>query len=158
MSLSLSVDLDETKGGTVFSTFDPDLPLIAARAAIEIELLRLGKSTDLSSIHDIASLTSLSSGIKGSPNLNRSLVDPVGGSVFARAFSSSLSTTPTRSLAQLEIASDSMAKELGEIGPDSLPSATQLTTIRDFCAALSRYSTVAQALVSGDSSQKPNRI
>ena len=158
MTLSLSVDLNESKGGTVFSTFDPDLPLLAAQAAIEVEMFRLGKSTRLSSVHNIASLTSISSGIKSSSNPNRSLVDPVGGSVFAKAFSSSLSSKPTTSLEQLEIASEEMARELGEIGPQSSSSSKQLTTIRDFCAALSRYSTVAQAFVSGESSQKPNRV
>lgn len=120
-----------------FRVSDPDLSFIAANAAIEIDDLINGDSSDLESVALLSQkLRNTVGDGSDSATGNKSFIDPVSSDIFSRAFF----TSHNFNISSI----DDLYKKVGELADElsSLDSADQNlpNVIRDFCVALSKYS------------------
>lgn len=129
-----------------FRALDPDLPLLAARAAAELDLLiQVGKGKQIKKVETDA-VQALSSRLAHfqafSPEKGqKSLYDPVSTDVFMKAYQETnkpVLKNITDLVAATHLLSDSLnkAKESQNNGSIS----DMLPVLRDFCIALSDYS------------------
>ena len=122
-------DTEET-----LSALDPDLPLIASRAAIELDTLIRNKATELSFTKRLASR--LSKSFKGTEDEPRPqfLVDPATATLVTRAFQQSQWTGTVRTVNDLFTEASKIAVSLEN--PRENSDRKTLEEARAFCAAL----------------------
>lgn len=117
--------------------YDPDLPLLASQAAIELERLRIGKPIGLCAVHRLSKrlAASFKKSNEGSPKHNP---DPSTVSLLSLTLNESKFQTPTN-LEELVSEASNIANNLQTSQPTT--SSMQIERTRDFCSALARCST-----------------
>ena len=115
---------------------DPDLPLLASEAAIDIDNLLAERSDDLSAIKRLAQCLkdSIEVGTPGSEP--RALMDPATLSVLGEAVSGTVNGGSLKKLEDLLVKASQIAGTLSSDTPMENPN--ELRQARDFCIALSR--------------------
>ena len=118
------------------SAQDPDLPLLASEAAIDIDNLLSERSKDLTAIKRLAEClhNSIETGTSGSQP--RALMDPATLSVLGEAVSGTLNGGPLKKLEDLLVKASKIAGTLSSDTPMENPD--ELRQAQDFCIALSR--------------------
>ena len=127
--------MPELKTDEILRALDPDLPLLASQAAIELDTLIRKKTTKLSATRRLASLLSKSfEGAQKGPQ-HHSLVDPATVTLVSRAFLQSHSGgPPVRTVNDLVREASKVAVSLKNTHPDA--GQKSLEKARGFCAAL----------------------
>jgi hypothetical protein len=114
---------------------DPNLPLLASQAAIELDNLILSKSTELSATRQLGTLLSKSFGVEqGVPSIH-SLSDPGTMTVVSRALLSSITGAQVRTVSDLAREAAQVAVKLRDTGVTA--DRESLEFARAFCVALS---------------------
>ena len=112
---------------------DPDLPFLAARAAVELDNLILNQPTSLDSVKQIASLlqgsTTLAAGGQRKSLMDPATVDLVGRAIIAQG-------DQVMTITALAEVAARIADELASTEQD--PKRNLLEKMRTFCVALSR--------------------
>ena len=155
--LQLQIDHNPTPG-TAFLAFNPQIPIIAARAAVEVERYRRNKSSTTNYLEQ------LSSALAGQKNLKASLEgkklsDPFGATVLVNAYRSSQEGEPGESRsAAIKEAIEWFTSELHKFSDnkESL-SDESLVNIRKFCVSLSDFSASSRKVITGEQSKASHR-
>lgn len=135
--------------GTAFLAFNSKVPLVAAKAAVEIERYRNDKAADLSSALELSRIVTEKIGPSASQSPSpKRLHDPLGTGVLTRAYNSSNQAEPGQNLQNSLRATLDVAAQLSSISP-SLTDA-QLLRLRDFCISLAEMCQMNSKLVSED--------
>ncbi len=116
---------------------DPDLPILASEAAIDIDNLLANQTESTDAIRKLSAQMKNSIQIDPTSNAPRSLMDPATLSILGRIIAKS-SRTPKTSMRIDQLLSEAVGiAEL--LGQDDLPKDRgELEKARDFCIALSR--------------------
>jgi len=114
---------------------DPDLPLLATEAAIDIENLLASRSHDLTAIRRLADRLNNSIDLSTTNLQPRSLMDPATLSVLGEAIAVTTNGGTLQKLEELIEETAYIAKTLTSAKPENIE---ELTKARDFCVALSR--------------------
>lgn len=113
---------------------DPNLPLLASQAAIELDALLCNVGTEPRAIKKLALwLTSSFQGLPEGPEHNF-LVDPPTESLLTRAFQQAQWAIPVRTVTDLSAEASKLANSLRDINADS--DHNKMVVARAFCAAL----------------------
>lgn len=131
----------ERESNQILEALQEDLPSLACDAAIELDNLRRGHSTQLRAIRQLAakvqnSMTEIQDA--ASPS---SLFNPTAAVVMSGAISDSQGTQPIRGLDELMGATRKVKDQLDKLLKTSPPSsvdAVELREIQGFCLALSK--------------------
>ncbi len=117
---------------------DPDLPMLASQAAIELDNIRLGRSDETPAVDRLRGL--LENSIESDPSApgHRALIDSTTVTLIERALSDSYQTAP-KTLDELLQKACEVADNL------KTPVATQIERVRAFCVALSRCASYYQS-------------
>lgn len=116
--------------------YDPDLPMLAAQAAIELDSLRRGKPIGLSTVNEIANrlLTSFDS---TGDNGKRAAVDSSTFAIVGQALDSAEWSGRLKTTQQLVSEAGQIAKAMNDVTESANPE--MIEKIRNFCVALSKY-------------------
>lgn len=129
----ISTSMGEQK--EILRAWDTDLPLLSAKAAIELERYANGASVELSSVRRLAEL--IKNSIQREPNTApRSLMDPSTIVVFGSAISRTRTWPETITMNDLLQEALRIASTLSDPSKDLHNE--EITQTRDFCIALSR--------------------
>lgn len=139
---------------------DPDLPILAARAAMQLDsaisVVRSGKFRSLrtDAIDQLAKLLSnMSSAIAGESGdlASRSLMDPLTANIVSRAYSDASKANLT-SLGQLKSAAEKLSEMLKKASSQQQGNdpVAALVLLRDFCVNLSEYAASKRQLAYGE--------
>jgi hypothetical protein len=125
---------------------DPELPRLAASAALEVDLLINNPTGEVSfkalkRLFDRLPETPLSD---SSDKVALGLIDPLSQDLYRKALARSLSdNVKTQSLVELKRATDALIQTRGE-REEVKNQTVHLTDIRDFCLALSNYAAASR--------------
>lgn len=136
-------------GQARFRVLDPELPILAARAAIQFDRIIAGRPIVPGGTDDIKKLAGLFStpGYENAAgNQLKSMIDPVSVDVFTRAYSQSIGAK-LQSWNDLKNALQKVVELLNKKEVDN--SKEQLNALRDFCIHLSDYSASQRFAVMG---------
>jgi predicted PP-loop superfamily ATPase len=117
---------------------DADLPILAARAAIEIDNVRLNKPVELNAVKAL-SMRLANTFEKNGGDKNRAVLDSSTAAIVTRAFGSAAWPHAVTSTDQLLRETRALAKKMDQLTPD--PKQQGLETLRNFFVALSRCAT-----------------
>ena len=145
--------------GDELRALDPDLPMLAARAAMQLDLAigaaRRGESTKLirtDALDKLAELvTSVSTSILGNAE-TRALMDPLTVSIVSRAYSDA-SDAPLKSWKDLDEAAKKLTELFSGLSNEKRNSTDPikgLQLLRDFCVKLSEYAASKRQLAYGE--------
>ena len=122
----------------ILSALDPDLPLLASQAAIELDNFIRSKGTEFSATKRLALLLSRSfETMQGLP-AHSSLADPATVSLVSRAFHIAQWAGPVRTVNELASEAWKVATKLENTSIEADPGS--LKGVRAFCAALAECS------------------
>jgi hypothetical protein len=144
-----------------FRALDPRLPALAATAAVQLDNLLLrqkGVTTapaELDAVEDLARLlkAALVSGQSGDV---RALMDPITTSVFTSAYKESHQGAQLQSLEDLSTVASQLLSEFLSV-ESAQQSEKLLSSMRDFCIALSNFAASKQESVYGGRQQHPHK-
>jgi len=138
----------------ILGALDADLPLLATRAAIELDRLLAGEDIGLESVTTLADLLAGSAEAQpGQPA--RSVMDPATITVMNRVISDYYEKP--QSLAELAQRSLDIAKSFPTTHSSS-PEKSKLENLRQFCIALSMYAASYRQSLFGSGVKHPFRI
>ena len=143
------------KGG--FRALDPDLPLLAARAAVQLDRLIIKGSTGNEPMDALKELSAMLSGVRMKAQgggCEKELLDPFSVTILNRALVKSSPEQPIKSESDFIEATQTLAKSLDTPSDNSLD---VLKNIRNFCIHLSNYSS-AQRQIAFSGNPKPSYI
>jgi hypothetical protein len=129
---------------TLFQSLDPDLPSIAALAAAEIDALIRRQQTSIENVGRLAVVLSQWFGQSGKPMEARRLLDPVSTTMFAKTIMDSHKTS-FQSYNDLADITSNLAQQMNHIA--EVESDSLLSTMKDFCLALSRYALASKGRI-----------
>ena len=134
--------------GSVFCATDREIPFLAAQAALELDLLAKQIGTSLEHVRRLADLFS------GKEQPVAEYYDPVTSGVVSSALYTYFESN-VESLAEL----DTRNREIGNILSKAAQgdAETPLDRLRDFCLAISQFSSASQSNVYGDRERHPFR-
>lgn len=116
--------------------YDPDLPMLAAQAAIELDSLRRGKRIGLSTVNEISDR--LKGSLEGSPgNGKRAVLDSSTFAIVGPALDTSEWSGRVTTTDQLITGAGDIADAMNKL--DEKAETAQIEKIRNFCVALSKY-------------------
>lgn len=160
MTASATEKTDERRTG--LRALDPDLPIVAARAAMQLDSViataRHGKAIEGARTDAIEQLSSMMSNIstaiagESGDLASRSLVDPLTATMVSRAYKDA-SHKDLKSLNDLSAAADKLSEMFRKAsssenqGQDPYEA---LVLLRDFCVKLSEYAASKRQLAYGD--------
>jgi hypothetical protein len=123
---------------------DPDLPFLAAQAAVEIDNLLLGRDSTLDAVHALGELLKKSTEEIAGETGRKTLMDPPTVSVVSDALSATRSDH-VRTLGEFAAEAWKVANELHEAKPNQ--TREKLERARLFCVTLSQMVTSYQQSV-----------
>lgn len=134
--------------GDVFRATDREIPFLAAQAALELDLLAKRKATSLQNVQRLADLFA---------DANKPVTeyyDPVTSGVVNRALCTYFAPD-VESLTDF----DTRNREIGEILSKAAQgdAGTLVDRLRDFCLAISQFSSASQSNVHGNRERHPFR-
>lgn len=136
----------------MFRALDPELPLLAARAAMQIDnliVLRASgediRNAPIDAFRRLSGLISHVGEVRGRTTHVRSLMDPVTARVFSQAYSDA-SNQSLKSWQELSVAARKLSVLFGK-GTDNSPEHLEL--MRDFCVKLSNLSASQRQMTYG---------
>jgi len=132
----MSPSLTSPKNGNVLRVLDPDLPFLAAEAAVDIDNLLSSRSEDLTAIRRLAEQLKNSLKLRPLGEQPRSLMDPATLTVLGEAMLKVLHPFPPSKFEDLLSEASKIAEELSNAEPTSNPK--EMQKARNFCLALSR--------------------
>lgn len=144
-----------------FRALDPQLPLLAAKAAVQLDNIRLWLDRRLSEPPRrdavIALVERLTGTLQDARRNARTLFDPITERVFSSALAQSCHGQQPAGNDEFDAAANSLAGLIRrlEVGEEILPQ--ELATWRDFCIALSTLSASKQQSVYGTRPYQPHR-
>jgi hypothetical protein len=152
-----SVRSHQAPGGEL-QVLDPDLPLIAARAALQLDVflagLRNGTEVGRGRVDAIQSLSRMVSSLTGGQAEGgmRNLVDPITADVLSRAYTEAAHSAPLSTWQQLEQAIHDLAAKLSQVGMGTTKEnqVQALVVLRDFCLRLSEYAANKRQIAYGE--------
>ncbi len=136
---------------------DPDLPIIAARAAMQLDLVigSIQHNEQLGQLRTdaIKQLATMISNLNGNAAGGlKCLVDPLTANLLSKAYSDA-SRAQLNSLQELEGAMKKLGQMLVEASTQEVPQqdpVRALTLVRDFCVKLSEYAASKRQLAYGE--------
>jgi hypothetical protein len=148
---------NQPQGGEL-QVLDPELPLIAARAALQLDVflaaLRTGTSVAHGRVDAIESLSRMVSSLTGGQAAGgvHALVDPMTADVLSRAYTDAAHSAPLSTWQQLEQAIHDLAGKLAQVGVGSTrdDQVQALVVLRDFCLRLSEYAANKRQIAYGE--------
>jgi len=116
--------------------YDPDLPMLAAQAAIELDSLRRGKPIGLTTVNEIENRlrNSLESSAE---NGKRAVLDSSTFAIVGQALDTTEWSGRLKTTEQLINGTGEIADAMHELNENA--KSEQLEKIRNFCVALSKY-------------------
>lgn len=146
---------------SVFWALNSRLPLMAAEAAVEFDWIIQGKRGEPGlSFEAIDSLASLLNDSLGKTQLeagSKAFSDPLGLSLFAKAYNETNKDHPVKTRAELLEAVNELTTSLKKIQEGSKIDNSVLEKMRNFFVALSEYATVYRKMVYGNRQEHPYR-
>ena len=125
--------MPELKTDEILRALDPNLPLLASQAAIELDILIRGKVADLAATKRLASM--LSKSIKGAQEgTEPKFFDPATATLITSAFRQSEWAAPIQTVTDLVTEATKVAVNLENPSLDA--NRKSLVQARAFCAAL----------------------
>jgi hypothetical protein len=116
--------------------YDPDLPMLAAQAAIELDSLRRGKRIGLSTVNEIGNR--LRSSLEGSIETGkRAVLDSSTFAIVGPALDTTEWAGRVKTTDELISGLGGIADAMNKLAEDA--NAEQIEKIRNFCVALSKY-------------------
>lgn len=142
----------------LFDVADPNMPFLAAKAALELDNLANEKISSLTHVKELAKLLTSSAGVPSGAGSGeaRSLIDPISSNVITRAFLDSYQQS-FKSMTELASATLALSTNLNEASSDVSSNRELLAQLRDFCLALSRYASNCRESVYGERASHPYR-
>lgn len=134
------------------SVLDPELPFLAAQAAIELDRLRLGESKETGSVVRLGELITNSTS-KVCTTERLSLMDPTTISVINDAIAISSARAP-RTLPELVNEAADIAAQMEKLSEQQ---DTQIDRVRRFCVALSQKAAAFQRSIRDTRPSHPYR-
>ena len=132
-----------------FSVFDPALPLLAAKAALQLDKLRIDPGSARTSAVSVDAVEQLQHLLQGTADATqqgaqRALVDPLSARVLSEAVAQFAEKTRIDSFEELWT---QLAQVLALLDPSALRALTpeQLAAVRDFFLALSNHAAAGQS-------------
>lgn len=116
--------------------YDPDLPMLAAQAAIELDSLRRGKRIGLSTVGEIGNRLR-SSIVTSNDNGKRAVLESSTFAIVGPALDTVDSLGPVKTTDQLINGAGEIAAEMNELSENT--DNDQIERIRNFCVALSKF-------------------
>lgn len=113
-----------------------ELPFVAACAAMELDNILLGKTSDTSSVGTLASFLREAAESDGNGTSLLALIDPSTATIFSSAITASLHAN-VRSLQELASEAIKIAEELDETSPSSSEKLA-IEKLRAFCSHLAK--------------------
>ena len=161
MSVTVGVgSVEQPTHSAMFRALDPELPILAARAAMQLDCLIVrsqeGKehpNVRLDAVRELAELVSHVGAETSHAHGVRSLMDPVTATVFSKAFSDT-SSTSLRSYSELSDAARNLSGMFTRINEEGCES---LSLLRDFCVRLSSYAASQRQSANRGRSPQPFR-
>lgn len=129
-------ELDPSQNNQRLRALDPDLPLLASEAAIDIENILSNRSQDYTAIRNLANRLRNSISIDTSDNPPHSLMDSATLTVLGQAVAEAMRSGTLQRVDDLLSEAAKIAKSLSSETPIENPD--ELKQARDFCVALSR--------------------
>ena len=127
--------MQELKTDEILRALDPDLPLLASQAAIELDTLIRKKTTKLSATRRLASMLSKSFPRTEEGKEPKFFIDPAAATLITRAFHQSHGGgQPVRTVNDLRREASKVALSLKNTSPGA--GQKSLVEARAFCAAL----------------------
>jgi hypothetical protein len=127
-----------------FSAFDPSVPITAAKAGVQIETLLSGKRGDIDAVAQLAQLLSRCA-TKARGGGEKCFFDPASANVLSSAFSA-YGNRELRTRDDFDEAISKLARQLTEAASQTNANfdaiRSTLESLRDFCIALSEYSSI----------------
>ncbi len=143
-NLFVGVEIRKVKNMSPFSAptslrlYDPDLPMLAAQAAIELDSLRRGRRIGLSTVNEIGNRLRVS--LEGSiANGKRAVLDSSTFAIVGPALDTTEWAGPVKTTNELITGAGDIADAMTKLAEDA--QAEQVEKIRNFCVALSKYAT-----------------
>lgn len=116
--------------------YDPDLPMLAAQAAIELDSLRRGKPIGLTTVSEIENR--LRNSLEGSSESGkRAVLDSSTFAIVGQALDTTEWSGRLKTTEQLINGTGEIADAMHELNENT--EAEQVERIRNFCVALSKY-------------------
>ncbi len=115
---------------------DPDLPLLASEAAVDIDNIISDRGVELAAIHSLAEMLSNSIEFKPPNGFTRSLMDPATETMLGTAMAKVLGKSSPSELKHLLREASSIASEL--LSDEPTKDYEKLAKARDFCMTLSK--------------------
>jgi len=115
---------------------DPDLPMLAAQAAIELDDFALGRGSSVKALSRLTSRLKNSFQPQGGTGSRRSLMDVSTMILVGRALDSSKVAPPTTEMDAKMDEVQQIANQLEMVGHETAPET--LVTLRGFCTALAK--------------------
>lgn len=136
-----------------FDALDPDLPFLAASAALELDNLLIGSSSSTEHVEQLARLL-----FSPSPGqtVSKKFLDPISCSVLTRALSESVgadSATEDESASAIS----RLSERLEGIIKNSSTQKEQISELRNFFVALSRLASSSRTSIYGEQRVHPYR-
>jgi len=133
---------------------DPDLPLLAAQAAIELDALRLSKYTEMTAFKELRSMLKNSFFENAGADRRKSLIDPGAESLLSYSLTAS---EWSGSVTQQELVEEAW-KLVGKMETaEQVDDKKVIEKIRDFCVALSGCAASYRETIQGTTPVPPYR-
>ena len=116
---------------------NPDIPMLASQAAIELDNLRLGRHPQLGAVARLGKLLTNSVEKDHAAGTTRALMDPATMAVIGQALGNIDGTRAVKTLDQLLEQAWDLALNLKGVGAGEKPADMSIDMLRDFCVALS---------------------
>lgn len=155
--------INEEDRPKTFWALDPQLPLIAAKAAVQLDRLISSKRREgepiarsYDAIKQLAGFFDGSIAGAEAGQMDKCFVDPVGLTLFAKAYNHSHQAEPVRTKQELQSAAQKLSRALAD--PEtSKNDDSSLASLRDFCVALSDYAANSRKIILGNRQEHPFR-
>jgi len=134
-----------------FRALDPQLPLLSAKAAVQLDNLRLKMAGQFASeprIDAIQALVQRLTGALDAVTSSKALFDPITETVLSSALAQSHHDQMTKQK-DFRLAADELTKLLQRLEKNQATSQEELASWRDFCIAVSTLSASKQQSIYG---------
>lgn len=129
-----------------FNALDPDLPFLAASAALELDNVLIGTSTSTEHVEQL--MATLSSAFSTGQSATKKFLDPISCTILTRALSESGGSGSAQQ-SDLTTAISRLSERLEGIKKSSTKK-EQVSELRDFFVALSRLASTSRKTLYGD--------
>lgn len=160
--LEMSSD-EETTTRPVFWALDPNLPRIAAQAAVEFDWLiqcKHGQPVAKPSRESIQKLSLLLTQSIGKAPLapeTKGFVDTLSLNLLAKAYNASNAAHPVKTREELARVIDGLMSALAQAKQNEILDEGVLASMRDFCAAFSNFASSYRKVAYGNRFEHPYR-